>query len=190
MLDKLAGRLTWEQTPQGIRVEIPARPPAMTYLFVPLIVLWLVLAAIRYWHLLGQPHAEDTEYTLQLISMGIYAVGFCIFVCWMAFIFTGDSILTLDKTEMKIQHRVLGVELASRSFPSNQVYQVLYIPPDRPETRRSVIDPNTSKIQFEVDDGTHSFARGVTETEACALILLMLTVYKFPHSYAPMIIEV
>jgi hypothetical protein len=190
MRDKLAGRLTWEQMPEGIRVEIPARPGAWAYLFSPLIVLWLVLAAIRYWHLMGQPHAEDTEFKLQMISMGIYALGFCIFVFWLAFTFTADTVLILDKTEMKLQRRVLGVELSSRSFPTNQVYQVHYIAPQRPEKRRSVVDPNTSKIRFEVDEGTHSFARGITETEACALILLMLTVYKFPHSYAPMIIEV
>lgn len=187
MLHKLAGRLTWEQMPQGIRVEIPAPHGTFAFLYIPTIVIWSAFALIHYWRLLDAPRPEDNQLTLQWIAIGIYVVGFCFFLCWLAFSFTRDTVLSLDPSEMKIQRRALGIELVSRSFPASQVSQVLYITPGKYADRRSFFDPNTSKIQFYTGDKPHSFASGITELEACALILLMLEVCKFPGSYAPIV---
>src|SRR5271157_1734179 len=187
MREKLVGRLTWEKIPWGIRIAIPVRPGVSAFLYTLLVVIWLIYAAIHYSHLLLEPHPEDTEFTLQLIAIGVYAVGFCIFVCWMAVTFTGDTVLSLDVYDMKIQRRALGIELSSRSFQTNHVSEVLYVAPGM-SPRRSVFDPNTSKIQFRVGKRMHSFARGISDTEAYALIILMMKIYKFPNSYAPIVI--
>jgi len=188
MRGKLVGRLTYEEIPLGIRVAIPVRPRAMAFLYSLLIAAWLIIASIHYSYLLGEPHPVDSDFTLQLIAIRIYAVGFCIFVCWVAFTFTGDTVLSLDVSDMKIQRRAPGIGLSSRRFQTNHVSHVLYIAPGM-LPRRSIFDPNTSTIQFRAGKRTRSFARGITENEACALILLMLKVYKFPNSYAPIIID-
>ncbi len=189
MLEPLAGRLRWEQTNEGIRVAIPGTRGTLAMLYGPLIVIWLGLAAVHYWHLLGVAHTENSDYDLQMVAIALYFIGFCFFVCWLLFTFTSDTILLLDPATLKIQRRVLGIELASQSFPTDQVSQVLHIPAGRLLTSGSVIDPNTSKIQFRVNSRTHSFAKGITRREAGALIMLMLRVYEFPDSVAPTVID-
>ncbi len=189
MREKLVGRLTWEKIPWGIRVTIPGRPRALAFFYTLLIVTWLIIASVHFSHLLLEPHPEDSDFTLQLIAIGIYTVGFCIFVCWMAVTFTGDTVLSLDVYDMKIQRRALGIELSSRKFQTNHVSYVLYVAPGM-SPRRSIFDPNTGKIQFRVGKRMHSFARGIMDTEAYALIVLMMKIYKFPNSYAPIVTDV
>jgi len=190
MLEPLAGRLKWEQTAQGIRVAIPNRRGTRAYIYLPLIVLWLVIASLRYIYVFATPQQEDPAGTLQLIAAGLYALGLLFFLGWLAFTFTGETILSLDQDELRIERRVLGIELASRGFPTGQMSQLVYIPPEKLRFSRAVYDPNTSQIQFRSGLGLHSFARGITEGEASALILLMLEVYKFPDSIVPVIFDV
>jgi hypothetical protein len=161
----------------------------LAYFYTLLIIAWLIIASIHYSQLLLEPHQEDSDFTLQLIAIGIYAVGFCIFACWLAVTFTGDTVLSLDVYDMKIQRRALGIELSSSRFQTNHVSEVLYVAPGM-SPNRSIFGSNTSKIQFRVGKRMHSFARGITDTEAYALIILMMKIYKFPNSYAPIVIDV
>jgi hypothetical protein len=185
VLERLEGRLTWERTPGGILVAIPV-PRGMTVpLYGPLVVIWLTFASIHYWHLLGSPHSDQSDFNLQLIAIGIYAVGICFFLCWLTWIFTGETILTLVPAEMKIQRRVVGIELAALHFPTHNVRNFKYVPPTKHWALSGYTDPKTSYIQFRAGNTKHSFARGVTEKEARTLIRQMVEIYDFPTRHLP-----
>jgi hypothetical protein len=182
MLEKLAGRLKWEQKPEGIRVAIPMRRSVISMLYGPIVVFWLVAATVHYWHLLDAPHPNDAEFTLQMVALGVYAVGFPFFLCWLAFTFTGDTLVALNPDEMVIQRRVLGIELVTRSFPTSHVSQLIYVAPGKLSRNQSLVDPNSSKIQFLMDAKTHSFAKGIAAEEARTLLEAMRKVYQFKGS--------
>lgn len=183
MFETLEGRVTWEQRGQGIRIIIPVRRGPFTALYAPLIVIWLVLATIRYWHVLSEPRQATAEFTLQMIAIGIYVLGFFFFVGWLAWTWTGETMVVLNPAEIKIERRVLGVELAARTFRTDQVTRLKFIPPRRVTTQRSSLNPNPSCVQYQANNKTLSFAKGVTEAEARALIDRMLVVYQFPGSW-------
>jgi hypothetical protein len=189
MLERLAGRLRWEQTSEGIRVAIPTRRGTLTFFYGPLVVIWLIIASFYYWRVLEWPLAEASLTTAQLAAIGLYIFGFLFFIGWLAVTFSSDTMVSLDGAEMKIQRRVLGVEFSSRIFPTGQVSQLVYVPPGKLSTSKLDIDPNTTRIQFRTGDKTHSFAKGITQLEAGALILLMLQVYKFQDSVAPVVFD-
>jgi len=182
MVEKLEGRLMWEKAGERMRVAIPMRRGPMAGIYVPLILIWLGVATTRYWHLFAAPHPDDREFTLQLMAIAIYVLGFCFFVCWLAWTTTGETILFLDPNEMKIQRRVIGVELSTRSFPTSNVSQLRYVAPAGIATYQGVTNPSTSRIRFQADNATHSLARGLSEAEAHALIEKMLEIYRFPKS--------
>jgi hypothetical protein len=180
MLDMLEGRLRWKRTPDGIIVSIPPRHGTLTILYGPLVGACLLAAAIYYWHALTTPHPEDTEHTLQLVAIGIYVLGFCFAVCWLIWAFTNETVLILNRNEMKIQRRVLGVELATRSFPNRQIRNFRFVPPTKTWASRDADDPKTGRIQFQVGSNTQIFAEGVSAAESDALFAQMQTVYRFP----------
>ncbi len=180
MLEELAGRLNWERTSRGILIAIPGRRNAMVALYAPLVVIWLAFASIHYSHLLGPDRATGSEFTFQLIAIAIYAVGFCFFVCWLAWALTGDTIVTLDPDEIKIQRRVIGIDVSTLSFPTRDVSKLKYIAHTRSWGDQDVVDPRSSKIQFEAGGKVHTMAWGVTESEATAAIEQMYTISRFP----------
>jgi hypothetical protein len=185
MLVELEGRLKWKRTSRGILIVIPARRSGMIALYSPLVVTWLVLATIHYWHLLAAPHLAGSEFTFQMIAIGIYALGFCFFVCWLAWILTNDTVVTLDPDEMKIQHRVMGIDVATFRFRTRETSGLRYVPPERFWAHKNDVDPKTSKIQFQCGGKAHTLTSGVTETEASALIARMQTFQWFPDSPKP-----
>lgn len=181
MLQQLAGRLMWERTPNGIRVAIPTRRGAVTILYGPLVGMWLVAVSVHYWNVLETPHGEGNEFMLQLMAVAVYALGFCFAICWLIWTFTNETILTLDEAEMKLQRRAMGIELFTESYPTVSVRNVIFIPPTRSWASQDDTDPKTSKIQFQAGSLTRTFASGVTEAEAKALIAGMQGIYKFPN---------
>jgi hypothetical protein len=183
MFEKLEGRVMIEKTGHGLRISIPVRRGPFAAIYGPLVAIWLGLATIRYWHLLAGPHPEDLNFNLQMIAIGIYVFGFIYFVCWLAWTMTGENVVILNPPEVKIESRVFGVPLASRTFQASQIHRIRFIPHKKVATQRSVINPNSSCIRFEVDKRSESFAKGVTEDEARALIDKMLLIYEFPRSW-------
>jgi hypothetical protein len=179
MLHGWEGRLKWLKTPQGVLVEIPRRPNGMMIVYVPLIVGWLTYAAIHYFHVLGMPHPEDAQFKLQMIALGIYAVGFCYFICWLIWVLTNDTVLTADPNEIKIQRRVLGVEVATRTYRTKDARKLRFVPASKFWANRRVLDPKSSKVQFQINGRTHIVARGISEAEANALMVQMLSVHRF-----------
>jgi len=180
MLEVLEGRLRWKRTPEGIFVAIPPRNGTLTILYGPLVGTSLLVAAIYYWRVLMAPHPEDTEYTLQIVAIGIYTLGFCFAVCWLIWTFTNETVLTLNPGEMKIHRRVLGIDLATRGFPTRQIRNFRFVPPTRSWASQGADDPKTSKIQFQFGNSAQTFGEGVSELETDSLFALMHSVYRFP----------
>jgi hypothetical protein len=185
MLQKLAGRLQWEQMPQGIRVAIPGRRDTMACLYGPLAVVILAGIAIRYWELTDAMASDDARSALQPIATAGCTVGLFTIGCWLAWHLTFKTVLTLDPTETRIQRRIIGVEWDTRSFATCEIRDLRYTPPTQIWPLWTDTDPNTSKIRFEVKGKVRRFAAGITEREACALIDRMMGVYKFPTATEP-----
>jgi hypothetical protein len=183
MLETLEGRVKWEQTERGIRAAIPVRRSALSTLYVPLVVFWLSAVVLHYWHLFTGTHSDIVEFRLQLIAIGLYFIGFGFFLCWLAFTYTGETVVLLDPEKLTIQRRVLGIELVTRCFPTDKVSQLVYVGTARLGRDRAFVNPNTSRLEFQMDDRKYSFARGIGQAEASALIEQMLDVYKFPECY-------
>jgi hypothetical protein len=184
MLERLAGRLTSETTPKGTLVLIPARRSAITAFCSPIVVVWAVIAAVHYSHVLAAPRPEDSEFTLQLIAVGIYIAGLCFFIGWLSWILTGETILTLGSDEMKVQHRIFGIGMDTHKFIPSDIRNLRYTPPVESWPFRTYTDPSTSSIRFRVGHRSYRLAKGITEAEAFALLLEMHKVYHFSQGFA------
>jgi len=182
MQETLEGRLKWERSPDGIQVSIPVRRGASTVGYIFLVLIWLTIASIHYWHLFTQPRDDSPEAIYQFIAILLYLFGFFFFLGWVAWTATGETILVLDSGGMTLQKRVLGIEVSSRSFRNNEVHSFNYIRPRPFWALRSDTDPSSSRIRFMAGGKYHYFARGVSESEAFALVERMVQVYRFPGS--------
>ena len=183
MYETLEGRVMFEKTDRGLRIAVPVRRGPFAAVYGPLVVIWLALATVRYWRLLAGPHPEDINFKLQMVAIGVYVVGFIFFAIWLAWTTSGQTVITMNPPEVKIQTRVFGVDLTSRTFQTHQINRMRFIPHTRVVTQRSVINPNSSYIRFEANNRRQRFAKGVSAEEARALIDKMLQVYEFPRSW-------
>jgi len=182
MVETLEGRLKWERTPGGIHVSIPVRRGPTTAGYVVLVIIWLTIASVHYWHLFSSPSIDSPRLMLQVIAVGIYVIGFFIFLGWVAWTVTGETVLDLDSNQMRIQLRALGIDLSSRSFPTREVHSFNYVRPRQFWALRADTDPSTSRIRFTVKGKYHYFARGVSQSEAFALVERMVEIHRFPGS--------
>jgi hypothetical protein len=180
MFQILEGRLAWEQTPEGISVEVPARRGALASLYIPMLAIWVVFTWLHHWYEAGKDPSEDLLSMSQAIIVAGIAVGFFFLIGWLAWNFTSQTFLTMSQRELKIQHRVMGIDLVTRSFPTGEIFNLKFIPPASSLSAKSEIDPKTSRLQFQVGKQISSFAAGVTQPEAFALIKKMLEIYPFP----------
>jgi hypothetical protein len=180
MFQTLNGRIKWKHTARGVFITIPVRRGAMTHLYGPLVGLWLIAVAFRYRNLLNSPHIHDTEFTIELITIGIYIVGLIFAVCWLVWIFTSETGILINAREMKIQRMVLFIEMATRTFETPNVLGLKFIPPKSTWASMGHLDPRTSRIQFQAQERTHTLAMGVSQHEAAALFYAMQRVYRFP----------
>jgi hypothetical protein len=114
--------------------------------------------------------------------MGIYIIGVFYFLCWLVWILTGETILTLDPVELNIQRRVLGIELDTRSFRCEEVDRLIFVHPGKSAGSRTYFDLRSGRIQFRANHSKHRFATGILESEANALIELMQKILQFPRN--------
>jgi hypothetical protein len=182
MLEQLEGRLKWERTADGIFVSIPVRRGASTIGYAMLVLVWITIASVHYWHLFSQPRGDAPNMTLQLIAIGLYVFGFFVFIAWGLWAVTGETVLILDSSEMKIQQRILGIDFSTRKYRTNEAWNFRFVKPVRFWALRADTDPGTSKIQFNSPKGAQSFGKGIAESEAKALIERMVEVYRFHRS--------
>lgn len=182
MQETLTGRLKWERTSTGIQISVPVRRGATTVGYVFLVLIWITIASVHYWHLFTQPRGDSPEAIYQFIAILLYVVGFFLFLGWLAWITTGETLVILDPGEMKIQRRVLGIEVSSRTFQNHEVHSFNFVRPKPFWALRTDTDPSSSRIRFIVAGKYHYFARGVSEAEAFALVERMVEIYRFPGS--------
>lgn len=187
MLEKLAGRLTWERTPHGIRVVIPSRRGPMAGLLGPLLGICLVGAWFLFWSRMEKPAEDTTRLILILhwIRIGACAGAVCALLNWLLWAFTARTVLTVDPTEARIERGFAGLAWHTRSFATCGIGNLKYIPAPPVWSSTKDADPTGSEIQFQADHRTHSFAAGITETEAAALIARMSEIYLFPQDQTP-----
>jgi hypothetical protein len=182
MREMLEGRLEWERTPEGILVSIPVRRGPSTAGYALLVIVWLTIASVHYWHLLSGNHIDSSQYTLELAAIAIYVFGFFFFLGWLAWTVTGETLVMLDHNELKVQKRALGIEVATRTYRNSDIRNIRFIRPKQFWALRADTDPSTSKVQFVTTHGFHVFGKGIGETEAIALIERMMEIYPFPRS--------
>jgi hypothetical protein len=176
MLEKLAGRLKWEHSDQGIRIEIPARW-GWQAIFAAVLLAGGALAASQVeWTI----PSDEARFRLGVLSAVVIGVGVCFTVAWISWSFTGRTIVSVNQNEMKIQRKVLGIEWDTRRFVTFEVRNLRYLPPTEIWVFRTDTDPNTSKIQFQAKNKTVGIAGGITEREACALFDRLEEICKFP----------
>jgi hypothetical protein len=174
LFETLAGRVRWEQTVNGIRVEIPTRKDWSAILAVSAIELWalrgLSLAPGR---LILYGQANSSQCIAMLGFLGVASLAFL----WLLWNLVGKSRLDLDRVELKIVRQILGFHLDTRSFRTREVRNLRYLPSSEFRIFKGFIP---GVFCFEAEDKTHRFGSGVTDIEAFALINGMLDVYEFP----------
>ena len=179
MLQKLAGRLTWERTGSGgIRVEIPTQ---FDWWAIPAAIFaaaWTAIPGV--WLYQNNLGSEERLTRFAWTCAAVGAIGVCAALGWVMWTCTGKTIVNLDFCTLKIQRRIAGLELDTRSFVNSDVRNLRHIPPSYTWAFRTDTDPSTTKIQFEVKGSKIGFGRGTTERESCALIDRMIEIYSFP----------
>jgi hypothetical protein len=169
MLEPLTGRLKWESLGDGIRVIIPSR--FSWWLFLPSGLGLLTLPHFTYevyWKV-AHTHATGPR------SFIPEWLGLSILVIWIALFRTHKIVLTLTPTEMRVEKRALGLGLRTSTSATSRLSELQFIP-----SQYGVTVDDQSRIQLRKDNKTRSFAMGIREDEADALIDKMMEIYSFP----------
>jgi len=175
MLEKLAGRMTWERSGLGIRVDIPAKS-GWSLLFM---LVWLAFWGFGGWQILKKTLASTDFSVFNLVWLAFWAFALvyaAVVILWMV---AGKTTLALDSGTLDITRSIAGVMYSRRSFRTGEVRNLRYQPESGSGRGRK-----DSALCFEADDKTIRFASGVTDAEALALIDKMLQTYSFPKERA------
>ncbi len=178
MLQRLAGRLKWDQTGSGIHVEIPARLN-WTSLFL---IVWLIGWTIGGRHVLSEtftPGSKSYHSLFNLLWLVAWAFGEVLVGATLIWSLTGRTTVDLDPSMLKIRRFALGVQIDRRSFPTSDVRNLRFSPPAQRGRNYA-----QSQIKSEVQDKTLGIGSGIDDAEAFALIDKMLEVYRFPKERA------
>jgi hypothetical protein len=175
MLEKLAGRLKWERTGTGIRVEIPARIDWWVLFYV----VWLAPWSVAGWRVSVDIFIKHDLSVFNLFWLPVWALGECFVAALIIWRLTGSTTVVLDPSQLDITRRSMGIQIDKRTFRCADVRNLRYIPAGN-RGRRSL----PSQIGFEANDKTRKFASGIEDIEAFALIDKMLEIYKFPKERA------
>jgi hypothetical protein len=169
MLEKLAGRLKWERTGDGIRVLIPAWAPWL----VTFNGVWLYMVPLTtvqaFDKLRGITGSESSAPAW---------IGLLLCVTWFTMIFTARQVLTLNPAEMTIQVRLFGIGVRERTRATSRLRNLRFVPSGFGDFASMNA---MSRIEIDRDFKTRKFAFGITEGEAETLIEKMMEVYKFPE---------
>ncbi len=174
MLEKLEGRLKWERTGQGIRVELPApldwpniRLTAFQWVFMWFLIHLAIWIQDRF-------HETLFDIWLSLISLAFFLAG----GIWA--ILRRRTILTLTPNEMTLNYGILEIGLNRRVFANSRLHDLYYSRPWKgPAGERQ---PGKIYLRGGVGNRIITIMSGVTEEEATTLIERMMAIYKFPNS--------
>ena len=174
-MEILADRLTWEQTGLGIRVTIPPRRDWT----VPFFLVWIVG-----WSIAGVNVFQKTFHSAdpQLFDM-VWLIGWAFGEAFAAgsivWALAGCTLLSLDPSRIEVSRLVAGIPITRWSYATSEVRNLRFQP-----TSGSGRSRTASAIKFEAADKTRSFAGGISDAEALALIDTMLEIYPFPKERA------
>lgn len=177
-MEKLADRIRWERTANGIQVLIPARLDWKTLFFTAWLAMWTVAGkSVIHQFVNGRAAGKSDSFTaLWLVG---WAAAECFVTAAILWALGGRTLLRLDPTTMSIEQQLFGARLVSRSFADTEVRNLRFTPAVT-KGRSSV----ASRISFESADKTRSFGSGISDAEAFAIIDKMLEVYPFPKERA------
>jgi hypothetical protein len=176
--ETLAGRIRYERTGTGIRIEIPTRKDWVAILAVSSLCFWTLRGmAIVPGILFTGGTASSTQWTAML---GFFTVSFLSFV-WLSWSFVGKSTIELNEIELKIVRCILWFKLDTRAFRTREVRNLRYLPCSEFRIFKGFIP---GVFCLEVDDKTQRFGSGATDIEAFAILNEMLDIYEFPKDRA------
>lgn len=173
MRENLAGRLTWEPTGDGIRVEIPARR-SWTMLIQ---FLWLIVWCGAGWLALTRLHEGHQATThIPLIWLAGWAVGVVFVTASILWSLSGSTTLEVNSYQLRITRQMMGLQMGTRSCANAEVRDLRFVP-NMIRGRSNI----PSHIEFEEKGRTRSFGTALAEAEALALFNKMDQTYKFPR---------
>jgi hypothetical protein len=173
MRENLAGRLTWEPTGEGIRVEIPARQ-SWTILIQ---ILWLIVWCGAGWLMLSRIHQGHLAATsIPLIWLVGWAAGVVFVIASILWSLSGTTTLEVNSYQLRITRQMMGMQVGSRCCANADVRNLRFVP-NMIRGRSNI----PSHISFEENGRTRSFGSALAETEALALFDKMDQTYKFPR---------
>jgi hypothetical protein len=175
MRETLAGKLTWEPTGDGIRVEIPARRSWTILIHFLWLIVWCGVGWLA-WTRAHEGHHAATQ--IPLIWIVGWAAGVVFMTASILWSLTGSTTLELNSYQLRIVRQMMGLQLGTRSYANVDVRNLRFIP-NMIRGRSNL----PSHISFEEKGKTRSFAWAVAETEAVALIDKMDQIYKFPRDH-------
>ena len=173
MLEPLAGRLKWERTGDGIRVELPG--PAEFAEFLAIVILaGLPFIAYGLLRIFINPAPGWVFAVLGAVGLLLAASGVMNFVGRKRLVILTPAALTVTTTERCAQSRT-ELTRAVRNLRSNPRVSL-----------RGNEYPGQIQVEIDGFGGTCTIGSRLTEAEAAALISKMMEVYAFPE-WRPMI---
>ncbi|HTX76467.1 MAG TPA: hypothetical protein VMD29_09700 [Terracidiphilus sp.] len=177
-MEKLAGRLNWERTANGIRVEIPARRDWTTAFFTIWLCGWTLAGKAALHQAFPKGNGSAVEW-FSLLWLAGWAFGECFVTVAIIWALGGRTLVVLDPEALEIEHSLLSIHLNRRVTATSDVRNLRFMP-----ATASGRSSRASNLSFESGDKTVRFATGISDAEALSLINKMLDVYPFPKERA------
>lgn len=183
MLQTLAGRISWEESENGIRVEIRPRRDRTTVLrslkaswasnwpmLIVLVPACLLISIV-------DRHAQRYFWWGNPLAL-LFGSMLGDVISTMV----NRTILTLDAKTLKLEFHRWNRRRKQREFLTEHLHDLRFAKSTPRADIRNELRLN--EIQFDRNFATQSFAPGITEDEATALIARMNEIYRFPK-YPP-----
>ena len=177
-MEILADRLLWDRTANGIRVIVPAPRDWKILFFAVWLAGWTIGGRFAARQVVRSYAVGKIDWFTSLWLIG-WAFGECFVASAILWAVGGQTLLRLDPATLQIEWSLFGVRLNTRTLSTADVRNLRYCPAVS-KGRSSV----ASRISFESADRTISFAAGISDAEAFALLDKMLEVYTFPKERA------
>jgi len=175
LFSSLSGRVTVQRQSDRVSISIRAAPDWMVLLCTVFLAFWVIFPLL---FVLGGgsglAHRADSQ-SFELFWWLCWLVAICLFVWRIAWGFGGMYSILLSTTELRISSTLFGISIRSRAAPTSEVRNLRFVP--------SSWVGNTyirSKITYEDAQGMARLAAGLDESEALAVMDVMLAVYPFP----------
>jgi hypothetical protein len=174
-IERLEGRLLWVRTDEGFSVEIPAKFGWSEALLVVCVAFWIFCGMHTNPNMLnGQDNSNTT-----LLELVLAVVTICFSIVWLLWSFGGSTNLVLTPVEFTLKRNLFGFAWSTRTYQNSQVVGIRYVAPYW-VNHADGAGYTRSKIRYSANGWGHSFASGVSEAEAFALISRIMEVYEFP----------